>query len=155
MPFGTIRDVAAQGDTLRALYAGAAASAAYAAEMYLDMAITQSAFDDLQLIEGVVRGRRARIPALGMLIHIANGAALGVAYAELQRFFPGPPWLKGLLFGTGFLLVAWPGAPVVDRVHPLIQRGELPKLNRPVVFGQNVARHVVYGLVLGWVYGPR
>ena len=136
----------------RAATAGAVASALYAAEMYADMAVTGSRFDDLQLIEGLIRGRKARLPVLGMAIHLINGAALGEVYALAEPYLPGPAWVKGLLFGQVFLLTVWSGVPLIDRYHPLVTRGELPKLNRPMPFAQNVSRHLVFGLALALLY---
>jgi hypothetical protein len=135
-----------------AALAGAIASAVYAGEMYLDIALTGYPFDDVQLLEGLLRGRKARFPVLGMMVHLLNGSALGVVYAVVKPLLPGPNWLKGLLFGALFLLTVWPLTPLVDRTHPLIRRGELPKLTVPTAFGQNVARHLLFGLVLGLLY---
>ncbi|HEY7021936.1 MAG TPA: DUF6789 family protein [Ktedonobacterales bacterium] len=135
-----------------AAFAGAAASAVYAGEMYLDIALTGNPLDDLQLLEGALRGRKARIPILGMLVHLLNGSALGIVYAVVKPLLPGPNWLKGALFGLLFVLGVWPLTPVLDRIHPLIKRGELPKFNTPVAFGQNIVRHLLFGLVLGLLY---
>lgn len=135
-----------------AIFAGAAASAVYAGEMYLDIALTGNPLDDLQLLEGALRGRKARIPILGLLVHLLNGSALGIVYAALKPLLPGPNWLKGTLFGLLFVLGVWPLTPVLDRIHPLIRRGDLPRFNTPIAFGQNVARHVLFGLVLGLLY---
>lgn len=138
----------------RAALAGAAASAAYALEMYLDIAATGSRFDDVQLIEGAIRGRKARVPVLGMALHLLNGAALGEVYAAVaEPLLPGPAWLKGFIFGQLFLLAVWPSVPLVDRFHPLVKRDEVPKLSQPITFAQNIARHTVFGIVLGLVYG--
>src|SRR3954452_11477223 len=83
---------------------GAAASAAYAGEMYLDIALTRNPLDDLQLLEGLLRGRKARVPILGMVVHLLNGSALAIVYAIVRPLLPGPNWLKGLLFGALFLV---------------------------------------------------
>jgi hypothetical protein len=136
----------------RAAAAGALASAAYAAEMYLDEAVTGYRFDDVQLLETALRGRTARVPVAGMVLHLANGAGLGLIYhAVVAPRLRGPAWVRGLAFGMLFLGTVWPLTPLVDRVHPAIRRGELPKLATPVAFGQNLARHLVFGLVLGVV----
>jgi len=143
-------------DPARAALAGTVASAAYAAEMYVDMAITGSRLDDVQLLEGAMRGRRARVPWLGMALHLLNGAALGEVYAAVAApRLPGPRWLKGVAFGALFLVAVWPAVPLLDRIHPLIKKGELPPLNRPVAVGQNIARHLVFGAVLALLYKPR
>ncbi len=135
-----------------AALAGTVAAAAYAAEMYVDKAVTGSDFDDIQLVESAIRGRMARVPVLGMTIHLANGAALAVIYDQFVRpRLRGPAWARGLTFGVMFLAAVWPLTPLVDRLHPLIQRGEMPRLARPMPFAQNVARHLVFGLVVGLV----
>jgi hypothetical protein len=136
----------------RAALAGAAASAVYAGEMYLDIALTGNPLDDVQLLEGALRGRLARFPILGALVHLLNGSALGIVYAVVRPLLPGPNWLKGTLFGLLFVLGVWPLTPLLDRVHPLIRRGELPRFNSPVAFRQNIARHLIFGLVLGLLY---
>jgi hypothetical protein len=135
-----------------AVFAGAAASAIYAGEMYLDIALTGNPLDDVQLLEGALRGRKARFPILGMLVHLLNGSALAVVYAALKPLLPGPNWLKGTLFGLLFVLGVWPLTPLLDRIHPLIRRGDLPKFNTPIAFGQNIVRHLIFGLVLGLLY---
>jgi hypothetical protein len=135
-----------------AVFAGSVASAVYAGEMYLDIALTGNPLDDVQLLEGALRGRKARVPILGMLVHLLNGSALAVVYALVKPLLPGPNWLKGTLFGALFLVAVWPLTPLLDRIHPLIQRGDLPRFNTPVALGQNIVRHLVFGLVLGLLY---
>jgi len=135
-----------------AVFAGAAASAVYAGEMYLDIALTGNPLDDLQLLEGALRGRKARSPILGLLVHLLNGSALAVVYAVVKPLLPGPNWLKGTLFGLLFVLGVWPLTPLLDRIHPLIRRGDLPGFNTLTAFRQNVARHLLFGLVLGLLY---
>jgi hypothetical protein len=135
-----------------AIFAGAAASAVYAGEMYLDIALTGNPLDDMQLLEGALRGRKARVPILGMLVHLLNGSALAVVYALVKPLLPGPNWLKGTLFGALFLVAVWPLTPLLDRIHPLIRRGDLPRFNTPVALGQNIVRHLVFGLILGLLY---
>jgi hypothetical protein len=149
LPF--LRDV----DPARAAIAGVVASAAYAVEMYLDIAATGSRFDDVQLVESAICGRTSRVPVLGMAIHLLNGAALGEVYAAVQNLLPGPGWIKGLIFGELFLLAAWPTVPLIDRFHPLIKAGKMPKLTQRTTFAQNVARHTVFGVVLGLLYSGR
>lgn len=147
------RRVATSYDPAQAALAGVAASAAYAAEMYVDMAVTGSTFDDVQLVESALRGRKTRIPLLGMAVHLANGAALAQIYAVAVRpRLRGPAWARGLVFGALFLAAVWPLTPLVDRLHPQIRAGTMPHLAAPVPFAQNVARHLVFGLVLGWLY---
>ena len=77
-----------------------------------------------------------------------NGTVFGLTHHGL----PGPLWVRGLLFGQAENLVLWPVIVVLDRLHPAIRQGALPRFNRPVVFLQEVFRHVVYGVTLGLVY---
>ncbi|MGZ3681825.1 MAG: hypothetical protein ACXVDI_24960, partial [Ktedonobacterales bacterium] len=143
-------------DPARAALCGAVASAAYALEMYLDIAVSGSRFDDVQLVESALRGRTSRVPVIGMAIHLLNGAALGEIYAAVaEPLLPGPGWAKGLIFGELFLLAAWPTVPLIDRYHPLIKAGKMPRLTQRITFAQNVARHTVFGLVLGLLYRRR
>jgi hypothetical protein len=134
------------------VFAGAAASAIYAGEMHLDIALTGNPLDDVQLLEGALRGRKARVPILGMFVHLLNGSALAVVYALVKPLLPGPNWLKGTLFGALFLVAVWPLTPLLDRIHPLIRSGALPRFNTPIALGQNIVRHLVFGLVLGLLY---
>jgi hypothetical protein len=128
---------------------GVAASGAYAAEMPVDIAITGNGLDDVQLMQGLLTGQKRRVPVAGMIGHLANGAALGMVYALVRRWLPGPNWVKGTSFGLLFLIAAWPLTPFADRRHPLVRRGELPPIATQVSWWQNVARHAVFGLVLG------
>ena len=47
----------------------------------------------------------------------------------------------------------WPLVWVVDRRHPAMRAGELPKMNRPLPMAQQVVRHLAFGLTLGVLYG--
>lgn len=131
------------------IVAGALAALVYLGAMKIDIALTHYPSSDLQVIEGLARGRASRLPWLGFLIHLANGAGLGGIYAVVQRWLPGPAWLRGILFGEGFILLLWPATPLLDRLHPLIRSGQLPPFARRIVFMQNLSRHLVFGLALG------
>lgn len=99
---------------------------------------------------------RKRLSVLAWIIHLLNGVLLGELYAAVfQRFLPGPNWLKGAIFGELFVVSVWWLAPVVDKYHPLIKRGALPKLASWTSFFQNIVRHLVFGLTLGLLYKDR
>ncbi len=145
-----LRRQAAQFFSPPAAAAGAVAALAYAAEMYADITLSGYRFDDVQLVESAVRGKTARVPWLGMAVHLANGAGLGLLYNALARpLLPGPGWARGTLFGLGFLAAVWPLTPLVDRAHPLIRRGDMPRLFALTPFAQNLARHLVFGATFG------
>lgn len=117
--------------------------------MKIDIALTRYPSNDLQVIEGLLPGHANRLPWRGFLLHLANGAGLGGLYALVQRWLPGPAWLRGILFGEAFILFIWPITPLLDRVHPLIRRGQLPPFAHRIVLLQNLSRHLVFGLALG------
>ena len=131
------------------MIAGSLAALAYVGAMKIDIALTRYPSSDLQVIEGLARGHTSRIPWIGLLGHLANGAGLGAIYTFVERWLPGPAWLRGLLFSEGFLLLVWPTTPLLDRFHPLIRRGQLPPFAHRIAFLQNLSRHLVFGLVLG------
>ncbi len=140
----------------RAAVAGLLATTAYSIAMEGDMAITRNRFSDVRFIQGLM-GKRAttqkKFLLLAWILHIFNGVALAELYAAIfKRFLPGPDWLKGAIFGELFIVSAWWLTPLADRYHPLIQNGELPKLANPTSFWQNIVRHLVFGLVLGFLY---
>ena len=142
-------DHSAKPMLLPEMAAGMLAALAYLGAMKIDMALTRTPSSDLQVIEGLARGRASRVPWLGFAIHLANGAGLGGLYGLVQRWLPGPAWLRCVSAGTGFLLVVWPTTPLLNRFHPLIRTGQLPPFARRIVFMQNLSRHLVFGLILG------
>jgi len=87
---------------------------------------------------------------LGWLAHFMIGTVLALFYVYLFiGRLPGAPWLKGLLFG----LAPWLLAQVV--VNPVMGAGVFAA-NAPapvmMVMG-SLLGHVVYGAVVGIVYG--
>ena len=140
----------------RAAVAGLLATAAYSLAMEGDMSITSNRFSDVRFIQGLMGTRASqqkRFLALSWLLHFINGVALAELYAAvLKRFLPGPNWLKGAIFGEIFIVGAWWLTPLADKYHPLIKNGELPRLANWKSFMQNIARHLVFGLILGLLY---
>jgi hypothetical protein len=140
----------------RAAVAGLLATAAYSLAMEGDMSITGNRFSDVRFIQGLMGSRASqqkRFLALSWLLHFINGIALAELYAAvLKRFLPGPNWLKGAIFGEIFIVGAWWLTPLADKYHPLIKNGELPRLANWKSFMQNIARHLVFGLILGLLY---
>lgn len=140
----------------RAAAAGLAATAAYSVAMEIDPYLTGNDFNDVTFIRGLLGdsdGSVTNKAALAWGLHVLNGVALAEVYAALgKRLLPGPDWLKGALFGGAFIAAVWPLTPLVDRVHPMILSGKQPRLANWTAFGQNVLRHLVFGLVLGALY---
>jgi hypothetical protein len=140
----------------RAAVSGLLATVAYSLAMEGDMSITGNRFSDVRFIQGLMGTRASqqkRFLALSWLLHFINGVALAELYAAvLKRFLPGPNWLKGAIFGETFIVGAWWLTPLADKYHPLIKNGELPRLANWKSFMQNIARHLVFGLILGLLY---
>jgi hypothetical protein len=140
----------------QAAIAGVLATTAYSIAMEGDMAITGNRFSDVRFLQGLM-GKKAttqkKFLLLAWMLHILNGVALAELYAAVfKRFLPGPDWLKGAIFGEIFIVSAWWLTPLADKYHPLILDGELPRLANLASFLQNIARHLVFGLALGFLY---
>lgn len=134
--------------------AGLAASAAYLAEMALDMRLTGNRYDDLVVLGGFLPARPARQRLLGLAVHCGIGLSLARVYESVEPLIPPVPApLQGLLFIQAENLITFPGVVVADVVHPAVRRGQLPRLFSWRYFWVETARHAAYGLVLGAVSG--
>ena len=142
-------------DPRRAALAGLAGAAAYLAEQYLDLRLLRFPGDDVRLLGMAVTARDPAWRAAGLAIHAANGVALALLYAALLRNrLPGSPVQRGLLLGQLENAVLWPLVPlVIDRCHPAIRAGRMPRHNTRAYAAQAVLRHAAYGAVLGGLYG--
>ena len=133
--------------SLRGGVAGAVATVVMTLEQALDKRLFDSRYDDVEILGKLVT-RGEHWQPIGFVMHVYNGALLGVAYARLKPSLPGPPVLCGLLTGLIEHVATWPMTVLVDRYHPA--REELPKLAaNPRAFGQATIRHAVFGIVLG------
>jgi len=134
---------------LNGALAGAVAAGVWAAQQPLDQRVFGCRFDDTELLGKLVtRGRGW--PAVGLAVHLQNGAGFGALFATAGHRLPGPPYLRGLLAAMIEHLATWPLVRVVDRIHPA--RRELPTLaGSRRAFAQATWRHLVFGLVLGLV----
>jgi hypothetical protein len=133
--------------SVRGGIAGAVAAVAMTLEQPLDKRLLHSRYDDVEILGKLVtRGDHWR--AIGSVLHVQNGAFLGVAYARIKPSVEGSPVLVGLMAALLEHVAAWPLTVVFDRYHPA--RAELPKLAaNPRAFAQATIRHAVFGIVLG------
>ena len=132
------------GDDLRAALAGAAAAGVWAAAEPALGRLFRTPYSDVRLI-GAPLSRRHWRP-LGTAIHLANGAAAGVAFRRLGL----RGWKAGIAAAQLEGAALWPGMAIVDRYHPDRRTGAWPPLLlNPRVFGQEVAAHAIFGAVLG------
>lgn len=139
----------------RAVLAGLAGAAAYLGEQYLDRKLLRFPGDDLQLLGMLATRRDPAWRVAGLAMHATNGAALALVYGAVARNrLPGPPVLRGVLLGQIEQAALWPLVPlIIDRYHPAIRAGQMPRLTTPAYAVQQILRHVAYGAVLGAVYG--
>ncbi len=102
-------------------------------------------FSDVKLLgRGVTRGRAW--PAVGVALHVGNGAAFGFAFERLGL----RGVRRGVLAAELENLVLWPGMAVVDRFHPERRYGTWPPLlGNGRVFAFEATTHGLFGALLG------
>jgi hypothetical protein len=133
--------------TARGALAGAVAAGVWALQQPLDQRVFGVRYDDTELLgKAVTRGRAW--PAVGIAMHLANGAVFGAVYAGVSRRVPLPSWARGPAAGLGEHVASWPLVLLTDRVHPA--RDDLPTLGTSAAaFAQATWRHLLFGIVLG------
>jgi hypothetical protein len=133
--------------SLNGAIAGGLAAAVWAAQQPLDKRVFGVDYDDVELLgKAVTRGNEW--PAVGLAIHLANGAAFGALYAQLRPFLFGPPVLRAVTAAMAENLGTWPLARVAEEHHPA--KRDLPKLSGNTrALAQATWRHVLFGAVLG------
>jgi hypothetical protein len=131
----------------RGAVAGAIAASVWAAQSPLDCRVFGVPHLDHELLgKAVTRGRAW--PAVGMAMHVCNGALFGAAYADVASRLPLPAWARGPAAGLAEHVATWPLTVLVDRAHPA--RDELPRLSGSArAFAQSTWRHLLFGVVLG------
>ena len=144
MPGAARSRIRATERDLRAAFAGATAAASWAAAEPALRRVFRTPYSDVRLLGAPLSTRRWR--AVGIAAHVANGAAAGIAFRRLGL----RGWKAGVAVAQVESLVLWPGMAVVDRYHPDRRSGAWPPLLwNGRVFGQEVAAHALFGLVLG------
>jgi hypothetical protein len=131
----------------RGAAAGAVAAGVWALQSPLDKHVFGVDYDDPELLgKAVTRGRAW--PAIGLALHLANGAGFGAVYAGVARRTGLPAWARGPAAALAEHLATWPLVLVTDRVHPA--RDEMPTLGGNArAFAQATWRHLLFGVVLG------
>lgn len=133
--------------TARGALAGAVAAGAWALTQPFDKRVFGVEYDDTELLGKFVT-RGPAWPAVGLAMHLGNGAAFGAAYSALSPRMPLPSWARGPAAALAEHAATWPLVALTDRFHPT--RDELPKLSRSgAAFLQATWRHALFGLVLG------
>lgn len=101
-------------------------------------------YTDVRLLGAPLSRRHWRLA--GTAVHLANGAAAGVAFRRLGV----RGWKCGMVAAQLEGAALWPAMAVVDRFLPDRTSGAWPPLLRNRrVFAQEVAAHAIFGAVLG------
>jgi hypothetical protein len=123
----------------KGIIAGLVASAAVSGAIFLvSFAGLIQAADPVHTVSGIM----LTPTELSWVVHFAVGTFLwGPLLAVLSPFLPSPFWFKGLVFGALawllMVLVTWTADPAA-----VPQPGFLP-----------VLLHLLFGALLGWIYG--
>jgi hypothetical protein len=100
---------------------------------------------ELRLVGRMLAPERAWFP-VGLAVHLANGAAFGLAFDRLG----GRGIRAAVVVAQVENAILWPTMTIVDRRHPDVRSGRWPALTRnPRAIAHEVAGHVVFGVVLG------
>lgn len=141
-------------DTGAAVRAGMISVVAYTAVMETDRRITGSRIDDLILLgRPAVPNRPELARPVGAVLHLANGAVIGLAYAGLAHDrLPGPAWLRGVAALMIENLSLYPVMSIARNVHPAMVDGQLDDYWTWPAFVESLPPHVVYGAMIGPLY---
>ena len=120
----------------RAAAAGAAAAALWALQEPLDRRVFGVDYSDPRLLGRLV----GRGPAVGLAIHVANGAAFGLAFEETRRRIDVEPTRLAVGLALAEHLALWPLIAVVESRALAAD---------PRAFAQATWRHALFGAVLG------
>lgn len=133
--------------SLNGAIAGGLAAAIWAAQQPLDKRVFGVDYDDVELLgKAVTRG--PEWPAVGLALHIGNGAAFGAMYAQLRPFLFGPPVLRAITAAMAENLGSWPLLSLAENHHPA--KSDLPKVaGNGRALAQATWRHALFGAVLG------
>ena len=113
-------------------------------------------YSDVAIVgKAVTRGAGWR--AIGLAVHLTNGALFGLAYDHASRLLPGAgPRRLALGMALAEHVALYPLCYLVDNYHPARgTRGIPPLLTNPRAFAQATWRHALFGLVLGTLARPR
>jgi hypothetical protein len=127
--------------------AGAVGAAVWAAQQPLDKRLFDSGYDDLELLGKLVT-RDDSWPAVGLALHLQNGAVFGAVYSQVRPFIPGPSATRGLVAAMVENVGTWPLSRLTDRLHPA-RRDLTPLTRNRRALAQSVWRHLLFGLVMG------
>jgi uncharacterized membrane protein YagU involved in acid resistance len=116
-------------------------------KQYMGLLPQLNPIEDIVHVADHLTGVTLPLP-FGWIGHFALGTvAWGIIYAALQRSLPGAPVVKGLIFGA----LAWLAMMII--FTPLAGHGLFALSLGPQATVATLVLHLIYGAVLGWVYG--
>lgn len=137
-------------NTTRAVAAGVIATASMTALLLIEPAVGLPEIAIGQLLSSSLSFTTAVLsagPALGWLLHFLVGIAWALLYAGLVLGrLSGTPLVRGMVYGGLVFLLAQ------SILMPLVGAGFFSRGDVPTLVG-GLLGHLVYGGVLGWVYG--
>ena len=141
-------------DPRAAAVSGVISVVAYTATMALDRRLTGSRIDDLVLLgRPLVPERPDLARRVGLVLHLANGAVIGLAYAAIAHDrLPGPPWVRG---ATALMIentALYPLMKAGRDYHPAMRDGQLDDYWTWPAFAESIPPHLIYGVLVGPLY---
>ena len=138
----------------RSAAAGAAAATAWGLLEPADRMLLRYGYSDIAILgKAVTRGPAWR--PIGFAVHLANGAAFGLAYEALRRRTGADPKRLALGLALAEHVALFPLSWFVDRYHPARgEEGIPPIVTSPRAFAQATVRHALFGVVLGRLATP-
>ncbi len=135
-------------ETRRAAAAGAIATGVTTALWLVEPSIGLPRIAVGQLLSTMMSVTVARLsfgPAAGWLAHVVVGIVLALIYAAIAERLPGTSLLRGALYGAAVFVLAQ------LLFMPLVGGGFFSG-GEPQMLVGSLAGHLVYGIVLAWIY---
>lgn len=147
-------------DWASALAWGAIATVVFQLFSMMGKAMGMTRMDLLDLLGSAVAAPGSSAATLtGAMMHLANGALLGVFWAYGAALLDVPAdWVSGAVWGVVLTPFAMLMMTTAGSVHPAIRRGDQEDPGPAATnFGAmtpmgSLVGHIVYGIVLGWGY---
>lgn len=147
-----------------AIWAGLVATLVMTVMMYIGKAMTKSPMDMPRMLGLMFTGpeHSGVVYTMGLIVHFMFGTLFGILYGWLfSTLGVEASWLWGGIFGFVHGIVAGFFIGMMPTMHPRMGPGKT--LPSPGPFGKNygsttpmrlVVLHIVFGIVLGWIYTP-
>ena len=130
--------------SLRAAAAGALAAGVWAAAEPALERLFKTGYTDVRLLGAPLSQEHWR--RAGTVVHLTNGAAAGVLFDRLGL----RGWKAGIAAAQVENALLWPGAALIDRLHPDRHTAAwAPLVRNRRVYAQEIVVHALFGAILG------